>query len=66
MNVVIVDMHALFNTTLTKTTRWPEKAPVTAGPIIEDESCFVSPDTAAAAADKALRSSVCEPTVVSG
>ena len=66
MNVVIVDMHALFNTTLAKTTRQPEKAPVTVGPIIEDESYFVSLDTEAAAADKVLWSSVCEPTVVSG
>ena len=66
MNVVIVDMHALFNTTLTKTTRRPEKAPVTAGPIIEDESRFVSPDTEAAAADKVLWSTMREPMVVSG
>ena len=57
-------MHALFNTMLEKTTRWPEKAPVMANPIIEEESCFVSPDTEAAAVEKVLQSSVREASTV--
>lgn len=64
MNIIIVDMHAICNTTLVKTSRRPKKAPVTADPNLQEEGRFVSPDTDAAAAQKALQSPGREPSTI--
>jgi hypothetical protein len=63
MDVNIVDTHALYNTTLVKTSRRQEKAPVTVDPV-EEDGRFVSPDTDAVVAAKALKAYTPEPSTV--
>jgi hypothetical protein len=63
MDVNIVDTHALYNTTLVKTSRWQEKAPDMVDPV-EEDGRFVSPDTDAVVAVKALKAYAPEPLTV--
>jgi hypothetical protein len=63
MDVNIVDTHALYNTTLVKTSRRQEKAPVTVDPV-EEDGRYVSPDTDVVAAVKALKAYTPEPSTV--
>jgi hypothetical protein len=63
MNVNIFDMYALYNTTLVKTSRRQEKALVTVDPV-EEDGRFVSLDTDAVAAAKALKAYAPEPSTV--